>query len=69
MAYIKMIFKLVITKNLNLTIMNVRPTLKIVHRLMIEKPHLDPAFDDTELHAGGPIAFIDAYDYYPDFGI
>ena len=49
--------------------MKANPTLKVVHRLIIEKPHLDPAFEDMELHAGGPGQFNDAYDYFPDFGI
>ena len=50
-------------------------TLKVVHRLIIEKPQLDPAFADTELHVLGsretePSGDIqDNYDYYPDFGI
>ena len=30
--------------------MKANPTLRVVHRLMIEKPELDPAFEDTELH-------------------
>lgn len=51
--------------------MRATTTLKVVHR-MIEKPHHDPAFADTELHAVEPTEIIDlqdTYDYYPDFGI
>lgn len=52
--------------------MNANPNLKVVHRLIIEKPQLDPAFADTELHVleSRPSFDIqDNYDYYPDFGI
>jgi hypothetical protein len=52
--------------------MKATSTLKVVHRLIIEKPQLDPAFADTELHAfeSRPSGDLqDNYDYYPDFGI
>jgi hypothetical protein len=45
--------------------------LKVVHRLIIEKPQLDPAFADTELHAIASRPSDDLqnnYDDYPDFG-
>lgn len=44
-------------------------TLRVVHRLMIEKPEHDPAFEDTELHSRSTGAVSDNYDFYPDFGI
>ena len=49
--------------------MNANPNLKVVHRLIIENPHLDPAFEDTELHIIEMREFKDTYDYFPDFGI
>jgi hypothetical protein len=49
--------------------MKTNPTLKVVHRLMIEKPELDPAFEDTELTVISLHKPQDNYDYYPDFGI
>ncbi len=61
-----------LTKILNLIIMNANPNLKVVHRLLIEKPHHDPAFEDTELHvlhSKESVDIQDNYDYYPDFGI
>ena len=52
--------------------MKIVPNLKVVHRLIIEKPLHDPAFEDTELHVleSKPTTDLqDTYDYYPDFGI
>ena len=49
--------------------MKANPTLRVVHRLMIEKPELDPAFEDTELNVRSMSKIEDNYDYYPDFGI
>ena len=49
--------------------MKANPTLKVVHRLIIEKPHHDPAFEYTELHAIKSDNIQDNYDYFPDFGI
>jgi len=44
-------------------------TLRVVHRLVIEEPQNDPAFEDTELNALEADQFHDTYDYFPDFGI
>ena len=44
-------------------------TLRVVHRQIIEKPELDPAFEDTELHVIPLHKVEDQNDYYPDFGI
>lgn len=49
--------------------MKANPTLKIVHRLIIGKPHHDPAFEYTELHSADSIELLDADEYFPDFGI
>lgn len=49
--------------------MKANPTLKVVHRLMIEKPELDPAFEDIELQVVSITKPQDNCDYYPDFGI
>ncbi|NHM07202.1 hypothetical protein G4D82_08205 [Flavobacterium sp. CYK-4] len=52
--------------------MRTSPTLKVVHKQIIEKPHHDPAFVDTELHVldnRSQQEPQDNYDYYPDFGI
>jgi hypothetical protein len=51
--------------------MNANPNLKVVHRLIIEKPQLDPAFEYTELHVVETREYKeeDTYDYFPDFGI
>ena len=54
----------------NTTMKVVHPTaLRVVHRLIIEEPHNDPAFEDTELNALPSDQFLDTYDYFPDFGI
>ena len=48
--------------------MKANPTLTVVHRI-IAKPHLDPAFEYTELHLNASGINNDADEYYPDFGI
>lgn len=49
--------------------MKSNPTLRVVHRLMIVKPELDPAFEDTELNVIQLNNTQDSNEYYPDFGI
>lgn len=49
--------------------MKVIPTLKVVHRQIIQNPELDPAFEDTELNVISMYQPQDNNDYYPDFGI
>jgi len=49
--------------------METNTTLKVVHRLLIEEPQNDPAFENTELYALESEQFRDTYDYFPDFGI
>jgi hypothetical protein len=49
--------------------MKMIPTLRVVHRQIIQKPELDPAFEDTELHVIEMKRPQDNNDYYPDFGI
>ncbi|HOZ76140.1 MAG TPA: hypothetical protein PLS51_10260 [Flavobacterium sp.] len=49
--------------------METNTTLKVVHRLLIEEPQNDPAFEATELSIVIDEDFRDTYDYFPDFGI
>lgn len=49
--------------------MKANPTLRVVHRIIIKKPELDPAFEDTELNVISLYKPQDNNDYYPDFGI
>jgi hypothetical protein len=49
--------------------MKANPTLRVVHRLIIQKPELDPAFEDTELNVISMYKPQDNNEYYPDFGI
>ncbi len=49
--------------------MKTSSTLRVVHRQIIEKPELDPAFEDTELHVIQLHKVEEQNDYYPDFGI
>jgi hypothetical protein len=49
--------------------MKTNPTLKVVHRLIIERPELDPAFEDTELNVISLSKLQDYNDLFPDFGI
>jgi hypothetical protein len=58
-----------LTKILNLISMEANPTLRVVHRLIIQKPELDPAFEDTELNVISMYKPQDNNEYYPDFGI
>lgn len=49
--------------------MKTNPTLQVVHRLIIERPELDPAFEDTELNVISLYNPQDHNDLLPDFGI
>lgn len=49
--------------------MKTNPTLKVVHRLIIERPEQDPAFEDTELNVISLSKLQDYNDLFPDFGI
>jgi hypothetical protein len=49
--------------------MKTNPTLKVVHRLIVERTELDPAFEDTELNVISLSKLQDYNDLFPDFGI
>jgi len=47
--------------------MKLNPNLRVIHRLIIERPELDPAFEDTELNVISLYKPQDNNDYFSDF--